>query len=66
MQKIQSPPVRRKRRRWNALVGGNRLTNFKRELTGDRNTLDPLPDDHPRRKPTLPVLHFLEDDEVRA
>jgi hypothetical protein len=64
-QYISSKPVNRKRRGWNALQGGNRLaTRLKRELTGDHNTLDALPPDHPRRRPILPRLKFLTSEEV--
>jgi hypothetical protein len=64
MQEITRTPPRRKRRhrgtrRWNASLGGNRLSPIKKLLTGDANTLGALPTDHPRRRPTLPVLRFL-------
>jgi hypothetical protein len=66
MSYIQSKPARRKRRYFRAVVGGNQLsTRLKRELVGDHNVLDSLPDDHPRRKPRLAQLRlpFLNDEE---
>jgi hypothetical protein len=61
---IEQPSSRRKRRHYRTARGGSRLNRLKSGLVGDQNRVDALAPDHPRRRPTLPVLHFLDEEEV--
>ena len=69
MSKIQShptarnplPPARRRK------SGRNRLRACLRdELVGEKNSVMALPDDSPRKRPTLPHIHFLEGEDVQS
>ncbi len=48
------------RHRWAAALGGNRLGGLRQLLAGDAHGIACLPPDHPRRKPSLPRLAWLE------
>jgi hypothetical protein len=45
---------------WAASKGGNRLSQLHQLLVADRNHLDSLAEDDPRRRPTMPRLAWLE------
>jgi len=62
MKRVESPHRRRKYRRWAVTQGGNRITKIKALLVGDRNVIDSLPPDHPRRRVSLPVLRFPKEE----
>jgi hypothetical protein len=47
-------------RRWASFQGGNRLDRLHQLLVGDAARLNTLPENDPRRRPTLPRLRFLE------
>jgi hypothetical protein len=65
MSKVTRATPRNKSRRWEAAMGGDRLSPIQKLLAGERNTLAALPEDHPRRRPTLAQLQFcfLDDNE---
>ena len=48
-----------RKRRWVAARGGNRLDRLHQALVGDRNHVESLSEDSPRRRPTLPTLRFM-------
>ncbi len=62
MARVLSRKSDRRKRRWTAVRGGNRLDRLHQLLVGDRNHVDALPEDHPRRRPILARLRFLEQE----
>jgi hypothetical protein len=54
------------KRRWAAVQGGNRLTRLHSLLVGDAARLNTLPENDPRRRPTLPRVRFLEPTVASA
>lgn len=69
MQNIKPPtppnnPRPRRHRRWGASAGGNRIGKLTALLIGEQNLVNHLPEDDPRRRPTLPRVSFLEVEEA--
>jgi len=56
----------RRRRRKSRPWGGTRITKIKCLLIGDRNVIEALPADHPRRRVSLPLLRCLEPEEAQS
>jgi hypothetical protein len=50
----------RRRRAWTAARGGNRTHGLHQAVIGDDKTVAHLPEDSPRRKPTVAHVEFLE------
>jgi len=50
----------RRNQHWAAAMGGNRLDGLRQLLAGDANALARLPENHPRRRPTLARVAWLE------
>jgi hypothetical protein len=58
-QNVSSTRPRRQSRPRTVAQGGNRLDRLHQLLVADRNHLDSLPEDHPRRRPTVAGVAWL-------
>jgi hypothetical protein len=64
--KSRTSPKSSKGSHWTARAGGNRLDRLHTLLVGDRNHVDSLPADDPRRRPTMPAVRLPELEEASA
>ncbi len=64
MARIPAKSPSRKSSRWSVARGGNKLGRLRSLLVGDQRGVESLPENNPRRQPTLIRLRFLEQEAV--